>query len=73
MDPIDLAQQRQQQVIDDVLAQRRALPVGLTHCEQVDCRAPISAMRQQLGARLCIDCAKAHEVEARRWVPRAIG
>jgi|GEM_PF-2166373 len=36
-------------------------PPGLTHCEQEDCRAPIATLRQQMGARLCIECAKADE------------
>lgn len=34
---------------------------GLTHCEQIDCRAPITPLRQNMGARLCIDCARADE------------
>jgi len=37
---------------------------GLTHCEQDDCRMPIAALRQQMGARLCIECAKADEARA---------
>ena len=36
-------------------------PPGLTHCEQHDCRMPIATLRQQLGARLCIECASAEE------------
>lgn len=34
---------------------------GLTHCEQDDCRLPIAALRQEMGARLCIECATADE------------
>lgn len=40
---------------------RRARPQGLSHCENQDCGLPITAQRQQMGARLCIDCAKAEE------------
>jgi RNA polymerase-binding transcription factor DksA len=73
VDVIDVAQRRQQEEIDQVLANRRVLPAGLTHCEMLDCGEPISAMRQQMGARLCVDCATAKEQEARRWAPRAHG
>lgn len=37
---------------------------GLTQCEQDDCRAPIAAMRTQMGARLCVECATADEARA---------
>lgn len=73
MDVIDVAQKRQQEEIDHALAARRAPSQGLAHCDALDCGEPISAMRQQLGARLCIDCLTAQEQEARRWAPRAHG
>lgn len=66
MDVIDVAQQRQMEEIEHALASRRTLPLGLTHCERFDCREPIITARQLMGARLCIDCATAHELEARR-------
>ncbi|WP_101926988.1 MULTISPECIES: hypothetical protein [Luteimonas] len=34
---------------------------GLTHCEQLDCGMPISALRTQMGARLCVPCANDEE------------
>ena len=37
---------------------------GLTHCEQIDCRAPIAQLRQDMGARLCIEHARADEARA---------
>ncbi len=40
---------------------RRPSRVGLTHCEDIDCREPIAPLRTAMGARLCIDCAKAEE------------
>jgi RNA polymerase-binding transcription factor DksA len=73
MDTIDVAQRRQQEEIDHALANRRPVAVGLTHCERADCGEPISPTRQQMGARLCIDCATAQESEARRWAPRGQG
>ena len=39
-------------------------PPGLAHCEQDDCRMPIATLRQQMGARLCIECATAEEARA---------
>lgn len=73
MDVIDVAQRRQQEEIDHTLANRRAPVAGLTHCEMLDCGEPISVMRQQMGARLCVDCATAKEREARRWASRGQG
>lgn len=73
MDTIDEAQRRQMEEIEHALANRHCLVAGLTHCEQSDCGEPISAMRQAMGARLCVDCATAHEMEARRWAPRGQG
>lgn len=34
---------------------------GLPHCEDLDCGEPISAQRQAMGARLCVDCQSAEE------------
>lgn len=48
----------------------RPRPVGLSHCENLDCGEPISADRQSMGARLCVPCAKAEESRAahfRTW------
>lgn len=73
MDDIDVAQRRQQEEIDQTLAQRKPAVAGLTHCERMDCGEPITVFRQHLGARLCIDCALAAEREAQRWAPRALG
>lgn len=50
-------------------AQRTTRP-GLSHCESVDCATPISAQRQSMGARLCMECATAEEAAAahfRKW------
>lgn len=69
---IDVAQRRQQGEIDHALAHRAPARPGLTQCERLDCGEPITAFRQALGARLCIDCAQAAEREAQRWAPRAL-
>lgn len=73
MDVIDVAQRRQQEQIDQALANLPVPGVGAERCTRHDCDEPISATRQQLGARLCIDCANAQEQEARRWSPRGQG
>ncbi len=39
----------------------RPRPQGLTHCEDADCGEPISAQRQAMGARLCVECKRAEE------------
>lgn len=67
MDIIDRAQALQQADIDHALANRRPPKRGLTHCENVDCGEPISEQRQQLGARMCIDCARDEEARAAQW------
>lgn len=71
MDAIDVAQLRQQEDIEHALQARQQSGKGLPFCSMLDCCEPISELRQRMGARLCIDCAKANEQEARRWSPRA--
>lgn len=73
MDVIDVAQRRQQEEIEHALKARKPVSAGLTHCSSANCDEPISALRQTIGARHCIDCANAHEREAQRWAPRAHG
>lgn len=51
---------------------RRRTPVGLTRCEDADCREPIAPMRTAMGARLCIDCAKAAEAHAAQHRGRGV-
>ncbi|WP_458068662.1 hypothetical protein [Rhodanobacter sp. BL-MT-08] len=73
MDVIDVSQRRQQEDIDHALSQRKVSVPGLAFCENIDCVEAITGFRQAMGARLCIDCAKANELEARRWAPRGQG
>lgn len=68
---IDVAQRRQMDDIEHALAARMPKTQGLTHCAQPECGEPISALRQEMGARLCMDCASAREQGAQRWLPRA--
>lgn len=49
---------------------RRPVSAGLSNCEDVECGEPITAQRQEMGARLCIDCQRAEEARAahfRSW------
>ncbi|GAB3335199.1 hypothetical protein GCM10027359_08650 [Marilutibacter aestuarii] len=49
---------------------RRERSQGLTHCENLDCGEPIAAVRQAMGARLCVPCQKGEEAAAahqRAW------
>lgn len=71
MDTIDVAQRRQQEDIEHALQARRPVGPGREACVNDGCGEPISALRQQMGARLCIACAQAAEQEAQRWQPRA--
>jgi RNA polymerase-binding transcription factor DksA len=73
VDTIDVAQQRQQEEIDHALQARRAVAKGPEFCSVAYCGEPISALRRDMGAKLCIDCANAREREAQRWAPRAHG
>lgn len=41
------------------ITRERERQVGLAECER--CDAPISALRQGLGARLCLTCQERHE------------
>lgn len=68
MDAIDLAQQRQQEDIDHALAARKAVMPGLGEC--LECGESITALRQELGARLCIECQRHSELQARQWKAR---
>lgn len=72
MDVIDVAQQRQLDDIDHALAARQPRRMGLTHCEVPECGEPISALRQHMGARLCIDCQQAWERGAQSCARRAV-
>lgn len=63
-DLIDVAQRRQQEEIDHALAARKPAGIGATHCEQADCGEPISTFRQDMGARLCVDCQRDAEARA---------
>ncbi|WEN13684.1 hypothetical protein PY254_10540 [Rhodanobacter sp. AS-Z3] len=58
MDVIDVAQRRQQEDIDHVLASRKPTGAGRTHCANLDCGEAIAPIRQQMGATLCIDCQR---------------
>lgn len=60
-DIIDLAQERQQQDIDIALAARPLATAGRSHCANPECGEPITPLRQQLGALLCIDCQRDRE------------
>lgn len=71
MDLAGMAQRRQQEEIEHALQARKPVAQGLAVCSMLECDEPISALRQAMGARLCIECAKAQEQEAQRWSPRA--
>lgn len=71
MDLADVAQRRQQEDIDHALQGRRPIGPGRAVCSKKECDEPISALRQNMGARLCIQCAQDAEQEAQRWQPRA--
>lgn len=68
MDTIDVAQQRQQDDIDHALSARGTTRAGRPDCDE--CGAAISALRQGLGAVLCIDCQERSEQQARQWSKR---
>lgn len=69
MDQIDLAQKHQQDDIDHALEARRVRQPGLSACSQ--CDEPISSLRRDMGARLCIDCQRAAELHAKSWNRRS--
>jgi hypothetical protein len=71
-DAMDRVQQHAEDLASDALAAhaRRPRPVGLTSCENLDCREPIAAARTAMGARLCLDCQREEEGRAAhfdRW------
>lgn len=71
-DSMDMVQQLAADNVADALARHgdRSRPAGRTACANLDCGAPISPLRQQHGAQLCLDCAKAEEAAAvhqRTW------
>lgn len=69
-DAIDRAQAMNDLHAENALQAHQSRPrtIGLTHCENLDCREPISATRRELGARLCVSCATEEEAErARVW------
>lgn len=49
-DVIDVAQQRQQDEIDQALAARKPAGAGRAFCVNGDCDEPISDVRRALGA-----------------------
>lgn len=63
-DFMDHVQDQVQRNLDDALAKATRRGIGLTHCEE--CDAPISGLRQQLGARLCVAHQSAKEAEQAR-------
>jgi RNA polymerase-binding transcription factor DksA len=69
-DHMDSIQELVLQQQEDALARierERSRATGLAEC--VRCDAPISALRQGLGARLCLECQGDHE-RRQRGVPR---
>lgn len=58
-DFMDHVQDRVQANLDDALAKATQRTTGLPEC--VECDAPISALRQGLGARLCLRHQEEHE------------
>lgn len=67
MDVIDVAQRRQQEQIDQAVAARKPAPPGRVTCANLACGEPITPVRQQLGAQLCLDCQQRAEREAQQW------
>lgn len=72
VDDVDRVTAMDERHLEDALRARaqRQVSEGLTQCEDMECGAPITAQRQAMGARLCIDCAKADEARAahhRQW------
>jgi RNA polymerase-binding transcription factor DksA len=63
-DFMDYVQDRVLQDLDVAVAQVTTRPPGLPEC--VLCDAPISELRQGLGARLCLTHQEAHERQQRR-------
>lgn len=59
-----------QQLTDDLAAdalkrhRQRAKTQGRTHCANLECGEPISQLRQQAGAQLCLDCQREEERQA---------
>lgn len=45
----------------------RVRTVGLTHCEEEDCGAPIAPTRTADGARRCVTCQSEHEAQSGRF------
>lgn len=67
-----------QQLTDDLAAdalkrhRQRAKTQGRTHCANLECGEPISQLRQQAGAQLCLDCQREEEeAERQRHARRA--
>lgn len=72
VDDVDRITAMDERHLDDALRARAQRPAvsGLANCEDLECNAPITPQRQEMGARLCIDCAKADEARAahhRQW------
>lgn len=69
---IDVAQRRQQEEIEHALAARKKPTIGRTHCANLDCGEPISALRREIGARFCVGCQNAAERPAQSCARTAI-
>lgn len=65
-DAMDKVQQLNIDRVSDALARHADRPrlVGRETCANLDCGEAINAIRQQGGAQLCIDCARAEEAAA---------
>jgi RNA polymerase-binding transcription factor DksA len=65
-DAMDAVQSQTDAHLENALQHHANRPrtAGLTHCENLDCREPISEARQAMGARLCVPCGKAEEAQA---------
>lgn len=66
VDEVDRLVAMEAQQLDNALQYhaRRPQAAGRTFCANEDCGKPITAQRQQMGAQLCIACAKAEEARA---------
>lgn len=63
-DFMDHVQERVQRDLDVAISEATRHGVGLPFCEE--CDAPISLLRQELGARLCVAHQSAREADQAR-------
>lgn len=75
-DEMDRLQAANEDHVADAIARHRATAAppraGLTHCENLDCGEPIAAARTRLGARLCDDCQREHDIRAAQYARGAL-